>query len=190
MSATGAPRGNIGRAQACWVTADTIAWKQGAIGANWDVALHYDANGGLALETDGVTGGTEVPLTYDPAGLSAAVKEKFPHIASYNAFHIPASRLAEVAEALKGQIAIDAKDGGGSLVDATGLQIQGVLDDLYTYNGALGATFIGNSGNVPTLRVWAFINQVRDLASQGVLPQDTAQALIDYANLAIEQLRR
>ena len=31
MSANGAPKGNIGRAQAYWVTADTIAWNPGAV---------------------------------------------------------------------------------------------------------------------------------------------------------------
>ena len=153
VSATGAPKGNIGRTQAYWVTADTIAWNPGAVSAGWDVTLHYDADGGLILDPEGVTGGTEIPLTYDPAGLSAAVKEKFPHIAGFQAFHVPASRLSEVPEALKGQIAVDAKDAGGTLVDATGLQIQGVLDDLYTYNGPLGAAF--GAGRVPTLRVWA-----------------------------------
>jgi pullulanase len=153
VGANGAPKGNIGRAQGYWVTADTIAWNPGAVSASWNVSLHYDANGTLALDPAGVTGGTAIPLTYDPAGLSAAVREKFPHIAGYSAFHVPASRLAEVRAALKGQIAIDAKDGGGNLVDATGLQIQGVLDDLYTYNGPLGATFA--AGHVPTLRVWA-----------------------------------
>ena len=66
------------------------------------------------------------------------MQTKFPQIAGFKAFHVPASRLAEVPAALKGQIAVDAKDAGGILVDATGLQIQGVLDDLYTYNGALG----------------------------------------------------
>jgi pullulanase-type alpha-1,6-glucosidase len=152
VSANGAPKGNIGRAQAYWVTADTIAWNPGAVSADWNVTLHYDADGGLALESSGVTGGTTIPLTWDPAGLSAAVQQKFPQIAGYRAFHVPAGRLAEVPEALKSQIAVDAKDAGGSLVDATGLQIQGVLDDLYTYNGPLGATF---AGKVPTLRVWA-----------------------------------
>ncbi len=163
VGANGAPKGNIGRTQAYWVTADTIAWNPGAaassgeILAAWNVSLHYDENndaaGGLALDPSGVTGGTAIPLTWDPAGLSAAVREKFPQIAGYSAFHVPASRLAEVPAALKGQIAIDAKDAGGNLVDATGLQIQGVLDDLYTYNGPLGATFA--AGHVPTLRVWA-----------------------------------
>ncbi|MFL6193707.1 MAG: pullulanase-type alpha-1,6-glucosidase [Thermoanaerobaculia bacterium] len=153
VSATGAPKGNIGRAQAYWVTADTIAWNPGAVSSSWNVSLHYDAAGGLGLEPGGVTGGTSIPLTWDPAGLSAAVQEKFPHIAGFKAFHVPANRLAEVAEALKGQIAVDAKDAGGALADATGLQIQGVLDDLYTYHGPLGATY--GADRTPTLRVWA-----------------------------------
>lgn len=153
MSANGALKGNIGRTQAYWVTADTIAWNPGAVSASWNVSLHYDGSGSLTLDPGGVTGGTTIPLTYDPAGLSAAVQAKFPQIAGFKAFHVPANRLAEVPSALKDQIAVDAKDAGNVLVDATGLQIQGVLDDLYTYDGALGATF--GADNAPTLRVWA-----------------------------------
>ena len=120
--------------------------------------LHYDADGGLALDPDGVTGGTSIPLTWDPAGLSAAVRDEVPAPRRLPAFHIPASRLAEVPAALKGQIAVDAKDGGGTLVDATGLQIQGVLDDLYTYDGAAGRHLRGRqcrrcgSGRPPPAR--------------------------------------
>ena len=152
VNATGAPKGNIGRAQAHWVTEDTIAWNPGAVQPDWTIALHADPDGGLTLDSSGVQGGTTIPLVYDPAGLSAAVVEKFPHLAAFKAFRIPAEHLDEVPEVLKGQIAVSAKDGGGSLVDATSLQIPGVLDDLYTYEGALGATF---AGNVPTFRVWA-----------------------------------
>jgi pullulanase len=153
VSANGAPKGNIGRAQGYWVTADTIAWNPGAVSPAWNVSLHYAPDGGLGLEANGVTGGTTIPLTWDPAGLSAAVRDKFPQIAGFLAFHVPAGRLAEVPTALQGQLAVDAKDGGGNLVDATALQIQGVLDDRYTYNGPLGATFAAS--HVPTLRVWA-----------------------------------
>jgi pullulanase-type alpha-1,6-glucosidase len=152
VSAEGAPKGNINRAQAYWVGGDTIAWKPGSVQADWTVALHYDADGGLDLTTSGVTGGTTIPLTWDPAGLPADVLEKFPHLALYSAFKLPADRLAEVPAALRGQIAVDAKAGDGTLVDATSLQIQGVLDDLYTYDGPLGAEY---DGKIPTLRVWA-----------------------------------
>jgi pullulanase len=143
MSANGAPKGNIGRTQAYWVTADTIAWNPGAAPTSVTTSLHSDA-------------GSAIPLTWDPAGLSAAVRQKFPHLASLPAFRLPADRLAEVPAALKGQIAVAARDAVGTLVDATGLQIQGVLDDLYTYDGLLGVTFAASgSSRVPTLRVWA-----------------------------------
>jgi pullulanase len=145
VSANEPPQGNIGRTQAYWVTADTLAWNPGAAPASLNVSLHYDSSGSAT-----------VPLIWDPSGLSAAVRQKFPHLASLPAFHIPADRLAEVPAALKGPVAVAASDGNGALVDATGLQIQGVLDDLYTYDGALGATFAaGDPNRVPTLRIWA-----------------------------------
>ncbi len=159
VSADGAPRGNITRAQAYWVSEDTITWKPGGSGSiqeDWSVTLYYDADGGLLLNTEGVQGGAAIPLVWDPAGLSVEVLEKLPHLAGSLAFKVPANRLGEVPEALKSQLAIEAKAGpnpDSTLVDATGLQIQGVLDDLYTYDGPLGVTF--GPGRTPTFRVWA-----------------------------------
>jgi pullulanase-type alpha-1,6-glucosidase len=152
IGAAGAPKGNLGRARAHWVTADTIAWGPPGLGAGWTVALHHAPDGGLSLGPDGVTGGDTVPLARDPAGLPDDVKAKFPHLASLPAFRIPADRLAEAREALKGQVAVSALDQDGALADATSLQIPGVLDDLYRYEGPLGPSF---AGGVPTLRVWA-----------------------------------
>ena len=55
-------------------------------------------------------------------------------------------------EALKGQLAVSATDADGNLRIATGVQIPGVLDDLYANDGALGVAW---AGSVPTVRVWA-----------------------------------
>ncbi len=148
VSASGAPRGNLNRAQAHWVTRDTIAWKAAA---GSTVTLHASPTGALVLGNGGVTGGTDLALTEDPAGLPAPVLEAFPHLAGFSAFKLAATP-AEVAELLKGQLAVSAKDAGGALLDATALQLPGVLDDLYTYAGALGPTF---ARRVPTLRLWA-----------------------------------
>jgi pullulanase len=57
-----------------------------------------------------------------------------------------------VAEILQSQIAVSALTPDGAAADATGLQIPGVLDDLYTYNGELGVTW---EDGVPTIRLWA-----------------------------------
>jgi pullulanase-type alpha-1,6-glucosidase len=152
VGAEGAPRGNLARARAHWLSADTIAWSPGAVQPGWTVTLHYAVDGGLVLGTGGVSGGTAIPLTWDPAGLSAPLRAAFPHLAAYAAFHVPPDRLAEVRQALKAQLAVSALDGSGSPVDATSVQIPGVLDDLYAYDGPLGVVF---EGGVPTLRVWA-----------------------------------
>ena len=149
VSASGAPKGNLNKAQAQWITRDTIAWKIAPV-AGGTVALHYSATGSLVLGKDGVSGGTDIPLTYDPAGLPPSVLTNYPQLAGYSAFKLQAG--ADVAEALKSQLAVSAKDAAGELLDATALQIPGALDDLYTYDGLLGATF---SGGAPTLRLWA-----------------------------------
>jgi pullulanase-type alpha-1,6-glucosidase len=152
VSAEGAPRGDLRRARAHWLSDDTIAWDLPGATSAWTASLHYAPDGGLSLGPDGVSGGTTIPLTYDPAGLSAAFKAAFPHLAGYKAFRLPADRLAEVPTALKGQLAVSAADANGTPADATALQIPGVLDDLFAYDGPLGVTFAHGQ---PTVRLWA-----------------------------------
>jgi pullulanase/glycogen debranching enzyme len=71
--------------------------------------------------------------------------------ANYKAFRIRTQDQALIPDILKGQMAVSAGTPDFA-ANATGLQIPGILDELYTYTGPLGATF---SGGVPTLRVWA-----------------------------------
>jgi pullulanase-type alpha-1,6-glucosidase len=151
LAAAGPNPGNINEQRAYWVSQDTIAWAA-AEGADNTYTLNYAPDGGLEATDAGVTGGTAIPLNLDPAGLPAAVVEKFPHLAGLPALKIAAEHLPLVPEILKGQMAVSAVDSAGLSVDATGLQIPGVLDDLYTYTGDLGVTW---DGNVPTIRVWA-----------------------------------
>jgi pullulanase-type alpha-1,6-glucosidase len=151
IAAGGALPGSLATAKAYWVTRDTIAWKAGAVEPGTILRLHADPFGGLALADDGVSGGIAWDLTVDPAGLPDAVKAKFPHLAAYAALKLPPDAVAAAPDILRGEMAVSkAKD--GVRLDATALQIAGVLDDLYTYGGALGVTF---HHRVPTLRVWA-----------------------------------
>jgi pullulanase-type alpha-1,6-glucosidase len=98
------------------------------------------------------SGGDFIGVTRDPAGLPNDVKAKFPHLADLPALKIASGDLALVPQILKGQIAVSALDSEGLSVDATGLQIPGVLDDLYTYDSELGVSW---DGAAPTVRVWA-----------------------------------
>jgi len=149
--AASALAGNLFTAQAHWVTADTILWNTGRVpGASY--RLHYSADGGLELTESGISGGEFIELTPDREGVTDAIAVQFPHLARYSAFKLNDEDLALVPEILKGQVAIDGVTAQGLLLGATLLQIPGVLDDLYTYDGALGVTW---AEGVPTVSVWA-----------------------------------
>ncbi len=142
--------GDLSVRKAHWVAEDTIAWAiepQVAI-----YRLHYSPDASLAIEEGKVTGGESISLRVDREGLSDDLLAKFPHLEGYTAFKIKEEDLPKVPDILKGQSAVSVTGTGGKITDATGLQIPGVLDDLYTYDGDLGVIF--NDG-VPALKLWA-----------------------------------
>ncbi|MEZ4658407.1 MAG: pullulanase-type alpha-1,6-glucosidase [Caldilineaceae bacterium] len=147
--------GDLSKAQAHWVSEDTLAWDFAAE-ANANVALYYGLDGGMTLQNGVISGGQSIPLTRVKSGLSREIKAKFPHLAGLSAYQIDAADLAKVRDILKGQMAIVAKQ-GNVVIHATSLQIPGVLDDLYAYDGPLGPEF----AEPPlifapvTMRLWA-----------------------------------
>lgn len=149
-----AASGDIILARAHWVASDTLAWNPQAetIPADAVFRLHSEPAGAMRLTDTGIQGGTAITLTRDSAGLSAALKARFPHLADALALKIPAAEQSKVAEILKGQIAVSLSTGAGRVLDATSVQLAGALDALYTYTGTLGPTF---DAGVPTLRLWA-----------------------------------
>ena len=143
--------GNLFFARAYWVLEDTLAWAISRIpGAEY--RLYYSPTAALELTAEGITGGDYINLTADRAGLPDEVVAKFPHLADFTALKISPDDLDLVPQILTSQIAVQAAYNRGVLQDATSVQIPGVLDDLYTYDGALGVTF---ADDVPTLSVWA-----------------------------------
>ncbi|HEX8180514.1 MAG TPA: pullulanase-type alpha-1,6-glucosidase [Pyrinomonadaceae bacterium] len=153
----GTQRGDLTKARAHWLTRDTIAWRAAnmADGARGSYKLYFAPEGGLTLTPHGIDGGESITLSYDPAGLSPALRAKFPHLAGFAALKLSAADMARVPSILKGQSAIAASDASGQLLDATSLQLPGVLDDLYTYTGALGVVWRGDHEPVPLLKLWA-----------------------------------
>jgi pullulanase len=150
----GGIHGDLTKAQAYWLSADTIAWN---VPTDAAVSLFADPDGALALDGPGIVAGSHSKswaLAYDPAGLSPALRTKFPHLANLPVFRLPADAVAAAAQSLKGQLAIGAARGVQG-VDATSLQIAGVLDDLYSAKAGpvtLGPSF---KHGTATLRVWA-----------------------------------
>ncbi len=173
IGAEGGPVGNLGLRQAHWLSADTVAWNLAAADASTLVTLHYSAGANLTLDEEGIQGAdATLSLTYDPAGLPPDLQAKFPHLAGFKAFKLAPADLDQVPAFLKGQIAIGAVSPDDTPLGATGLQIPGVLDDLFTTDAALGASF---DAGVPSLAVWAPTAQSVSLllyadADPGTLP--------------------
>ncbi|MDM8521227.1 pullulanase-type alpha-1,6-glucosidase [Anaerolineales bacterium HSG6] len=148
--------GDLSLAKAIWLTADTIVWNVKHADSN-QYALHHDPDGAISL-ADG-TMGESISLTYDANGLSDTLKAKYPHLSGYPVFKLGADDLAKVPAVLKDQLAISLQV-GGTVMDATGIQIAGVLDDLYAkpqssrsaLDTELGVVY---ANDVPSLQVWA-----------------------------------
>ncbi len=150
----GGIQGDLSKAQAYWLSKDTIAWN---VPTDTGVSLFADPDGALTIDGPGIVGGTNSrswALAHDPAGLPAALKARFPHLANLPAFKLPPDAVAAAAQSLKGQLAVGAVRGPQG-VDATGLQIPGVLDDLYAAKAGPVALGPSVKKGVATLRVWA-----------------------------------
>ncbi|MFN8473347.1 MAG: pullulanase-type alpha-1,6-glucosidase [Anaerolineae bacterium] len=146
-----APPGNLTERRAYWLAWDTIAWNLPQPGPA-AVRLYYAPDGGLTLTADGIEGGDFIVLAYEQNGLDTTIKARFPHLRDHAAYRIRASDILKVTAILRGQMAVAAFDDTDGLLDATSLQIAGVLDDLYTYYGELGIIY---NGATPSLKVWA-----------------------------------
>jgi pullulanase len=149
-----APKGDILQARAHWLTPDTLAWEPDvdSVPADATFRMHVDPDGIMRLGDTSIQGGTSFTLQKDTAGLSAELKKRFPHLSNALVLKIPSGQLDNVPGLLKGQLVVSLTSSAGRVLDATSLQLAGVLDALYTYTGLLGPAF---SNGVPTLHVWA-----------------------------------
>ncbi|MCX5608288.1 pullulanase-type alpha-1,6-glucosidase [Streptomyces sp. NBC_00047] len=141
---------DLTKAQAVWIDRDTLAWNAPAAAASAQLLASRDGavkaeNG--TLHEDGARW-----LRLNRTELTAAQKQKFPHLAGYTAFTVDPRDRDRVREALRGQLVASARAANGAVLAATGVQLAGVLDDLYATTASLGPVF---KDGRPTLSVWA-----------------------------------
>ncbi len=171
ISTTGAPVGNLTKQRAIWISKDTLLWKISG-GSSLTYAIVYSPDAALELSPEGIKNGSEIPLAFVSDKPDVDILRKYPHLRDYAVLKVNETDASKLTEILKGQIAVIAHGLNGRAVDATGVQIPGVLDDLYPYDGPLGITF---DGDIPTLRVWA-------PTAQAVTLQMFDTAAASYAN--------
>ncbi|MBB5832397.1 pullulanase-type alpha-1,6-glucosidase [Brachybacterium aquaticum] len=139
------------------VDAGTVAWPSNLVGdadgTRWE--LFSSADGGIATADGEVTGGESLgELTLRDGGLTEAELAGRGHLKDFLALDLPEIDRAVLEEALRGELAL-AQYGPDGLEVLTGLQIPGILDDLYgeaAGSAELGVTW---SDGVPTLSLWA-----------------------------------
>lgn len=153
VTADDPPLPGTGQQQAQWIDETTIAWPAD-LGAPDRAAyqLYSASDASLAVADGDVTGAEPIALEPIDGGLTAAQKERFPALAGYLALRVPD---ADAAALLRTQLAVAQRDTAGVLTAYTGVQIAGVLDDLYADAvdaAKLGVTFRGVN---PDFRLWA-----------------------------------
>ncbi|MFF8937297.1 pullulanase-type alpha-1,6-glucosidase [Streptomyces paradoxus] len=137
--------------KAVWIDRNTLAWNGSDAAAS--TQLLYARDGSIAVKDGALTGDAKW-LRLSKSELSDAQKAKFPHLKEYDAWTVDPRDRDRVREALRGQVVATRHAVNGAVLAATGVQIAGVLDDLYrgATQADLGPTF--DKGR-PTLSVWA-----------------------------------
>nr|WP_222108883.1 pullulanase-type alpha-1,6-glucosidase [Streptomyces cupreus] len=137
--------------KAVWIDRNTVAWNGSEAAAS--TQLLYSRTGSIAVKDGALTGGDQRWLRLSKTTLTDTQKAQFPHLKSSTAWSVDPRDRDRVREALRGQVVASQRAANGAVLTATGVQIAGVLDDLYDATKAdLGPTF---SKGRPTLSVWA-----------------------------------
>ncbi|MER5751258.1 pullulanase-type alpha-1,6-glucosidase [Streptomyces sp. NPDC002088] len=137
--------------KAVWIDRNTVAFNGSDAAAS--TQLLYSRDGSIAVQDGALTSDDERWLRLTKTTLTDAQKAKFPHLKDYSAWSVDPRDRDRVREALRGQLVASQRAANGAVLSATGVQIAGVLDDLYDATKAqLGPVF--HDGK-PTLSVWA-----------------------------------
>ncbi|MEU1272241.1 pullulanase-type alpha-1,6-glucosidase [Streptomyces sp. NPDC005799] len=138
--------------KAVWIDRDTVAWN--GSDAAVSTQLLYSHDGSIAVKDGTLTSDDERWLRLERTTLTDAQKTRFPYLKDYTAWSVDPRDRSRVRQALDGQLVASQRAANGAVQAATGVQIAGVLDDLYpgATKAELGPTFPKGR---PTLSVWA-----------------------------------
>lgn len=142
---------NVPDAYAQWVDRSTVVWNTW-LRPETECALEHAA---VAAAGDVLAGaGSAIRLTPISGGLPPGLRGRYPHLADSQAFDVGLRDVAALRAALRSPLVATKRDAAGRLLTATGVQLAGVLDDLFA---AAVAESLGPAwqDGVPVLAVWA-----------------------------------
>ena len=173
--------------QAYWLDHQRLAIQSQYFNSGWTYYLNTSPTGGLALGASSVTGGTSLQLV-SGGTLTPDELARYPQLASYGVLQIPSgTQISTIQQDLEGEVILSAVDSTSTLKYATGIQIAGVLDDLYFYPGALGVVFNPSGNPAPVqIKLWAptaksvslqIFDQPTDTTPTTVIPMQEANGV-------------
>ncbi|MFE0319527.1 pullulanase-type alpha-1,6-glucosidase, partial [Streptomyces albogriseolus] len=139
--------------KAVWIDRSTLVWDGSAAAAS--TQLLASRTGSVTVKDGKLDTGDARWIRLSKSALTDAQKAEFPHLAQGTAWTVDPRDRDRVREALRGQVVATQRAANGAVLAATGVQIAGVLDDLYAAGATqarLGPVF--HHGR-PTLSVWA-----------------------------------
>ncbi|MCP4398647.1 MAG: hypothetical protein GY801_15285, partial [bacterium] len=144
------------KAEARWISRDSLVWdsKQHA---GSTPCLYYSSDGNFSDENGELRPGPQgkvfdLHFNGRVGETDSAHDRKLAYLASLNGQSRIDTRELCPEELLDGALVLGIKDADGRLLNVTGIQTAGILDDLYAYDGELGPVF---SGDTPNCRLWA-----------------------------------
>lgn len=138
---------DLSRAFAQWIDRSTLVWNT-PVGGSFSWALEYTP--GTSADDIVTDHGSTIMLSGPANGLPKRLHGKHPHLMTHQCFDVAASNAAQLRDALTSPLIATQRDGQGRLLAATGVQIAGVLDDLFA---AAAGERLGQHGTMRT-RGW------------------------------------
>ncbi|MFI5569844.1 pullulanase-type alpha-1,6-glucosidase [Streptomyces sp. NPDC051740] len=139
--------------KAVWIDRDTVVWDGSEAAAS--TQLLASRTGSVKVQDGALTSDDARWLRLTETALTDTQKARFPHLKDGTAWSVDPRDRDRVREALRGQVVASQHAANGAVLAATGVQMAGVLDDLYAAGATkadLGPVF--RHGR-PTLSVWA-----------------------------------
>ena len=172
-------------ASALWVAQSTILWPNAGSGHTF--RLLSATNAGLSVLSDGTVSGADLNVDLGSLGaIPANLVSRYSQYTGNIALTVPSATVASIKSLLKTQLVV-VELNGSSVVRATHLQLQGVIDDTYAANAVqvpLGPVF--NAG-IPTFSLWAPTAQSVSIVINGTttaMSEDATTGIWSYVGTA------
>ena len=160
--------GGFSRLRAFWIDRTTVAIQPRFFNQAWSYSLVYSETAELQVSSDWTLTAVNHLALSRTGGLTAEQAQRYPQLAGYAVFHVSENLDSSVRrDALKGQLALAAQDVSGKVTYLTGVQIAGVLDDLFFYSGQLGVSFNEGGEKSVSIGLWAPTAQSVELLLYG-----------------------